>query len=270
MSQSQVLQAVVLGILQGLTEFLPISSSAHLILLPWLLGWEEMGLTFDIMLHTGTLLAILLYFRSDWKQLLRQLASLIRPKGEKRARVPLLEALLLGTLPALLAGWSLEEVIETHARTPAVTAFTLAAFGLFLWWADRRASGHRSLSGIGPLDGALVGLAQALALVPGVSRSAVTITAALLLGLGRADAARFSFLLSAPVLVLATLRGLYELLWLQVPQAGGSLPAVTGVVVSFLSGWICIHFFLRYLQSHSYLPFVLYRLVLALWILLLL
>jgi undecaprenyl-diphosphatase len=193
------MQAFFLGILQGITEFLPISSSAHLILLPWLVGWEAMGLTFDVVVHGGTLLALVIYFRQQWKEIgkqcLRVLMRRSAPSGSG-----LLGALVVGTLPAIAVGGLFEGVIETHLRAPGVTVLTLSLFGLLLGWADHQGSQLRSLESIRLRDGLLVGLAQAFALIPGVSRSGVTITATLMLGLNRADAARFSFLLGTPVI----------------------------------------------------------------------
>ena len=259
-------QAALLGILQGATEFLPISSSGHLLLVPWLLGWAPLGLTFDVLVHGGTLAAVLIYFIKEWKWLSKQSLKDILDQSTEQAR--LLGALVVGTLPAVLVGWLFEGVIVTYLRSPAVVVVTLSGFGLVLWWADRRGSQERELGSLGLRDGLLVGMAQALALIPGVSRSGVTISAALLLGVSRADAARFSFLLGTPLLMAATGRSLYGL-W----QAGSGaqhaiLPLVIGVIFSFSSGYLCIRYFLRFLQTRTYRPFVVYRLVLASFILL--
>ena len=261
-------QAALLGLLQGATEFLPISSSAHLLLMPWLLGWQPLGLTFDVLVHGGTLAAVVIYFIKEWKYLSRQSLKGLIDQSTEQAR--LLSALVIGTLPAVLVGWVFEGVIVTYLRSPAVVVVTLSGFGLVLWWADQRASQNRNLSSMGVREGLLVGMAQALALVPGVSRSGVTISAALLLGISRADAARFSFLLGTPLLVITTARSLYHLF-----QAGSGaryplLPLVVGVVFSFASGYLCIRYFLKFLQTRTYRPFVVYRLVLAAFILLLL
>ena len=256
------IQALFLGVLQGITEFLPISSSAHLILLPWLMGWEAMGLTFDVVVHGGTLLALVIYFRKDWKELGEQFLRFL-----KRPSVPpqsgLLGALVVGTLPAILVGALFQGVIEAHLRTPGVTVLTLSLFGLFLGWADHRGSQSRGLESIRLRDGLIVGLAQALALIPGISRSGVTITAILILGLNRADAARFSFLLGTPVIALATISRLYPLLGSSSNETGSFLTLLVGVIFSFVSGFLCIKYLLRFLQTHTYLPFVVYRLLLA-------
>ncbi|MCH7803006.1 MAG: undecaprenyl-diphosphatase UppP [Acidobacteria bacterium] len=256
------IQALFLGILQGITEFLPISSSAHLILLPWLAGWEAMGLTFDVVVHGGTLLALVIYFRQQWKEIGKQcLRFLMNPSVPPQSG--LLGALVVGTLPAILVGGLFEGFIENHLRTPGVTVLTLPLFGLLLGWADHQGSQSRDLKSIRLRDGLMVGLAQALALIPGVSRSGVTITAILMLGLNRADAARFSFLLGTPVIALATISRLY-LLWGSASNETGSfLTLLVGVIFSFVSGFLCIKYLLRFLQTRTYLPFVVYRFLLA-------
>ncbi len=256
------IQALFLGVLQGITEFLPISSSAHLILLPWLVGWKAMGLTFDVVVHGGTVLALVIYFREYWKDIGRQcLRFLMKPSVAPQSG--LLGALVVGTLPAILVGGLFQGVIEDHLRTPGVTALTLPLFGLLLGWADHRGSQSRGLESIRLRDGLIVGLAQSLALIPGVSRSGVTITVILMLGLNRADAARFSFLLGTPVIALATLSRLYLLWWSPSNESGSFLTLLVGVIFSFVSGFLCIKYLLRYLQTRTYLPFVVYRLLLA-------
>lgn len=256
------IQALFLGILQGITEFLPISSSAHLILLPWVVGWEAMGLTFDVMVHGGTLLALVIYFRQQWKEIGNQFLRIFMRRTAP-SESGLLGALVVGTLPAIVVGGLFEGLIENQLRTPEVTVFTLTLFGLLLGWADHQGSQSRGLESIGLRDGLIVGLAQALALIPGVSRSGVTITAALLLGLNRADAARFSFLLGTPVIALATISRLYLLWWSPGHEAGSFVPLLVGIMFSFISGLLCIRYLLRFLQTRTYLPFVVYRLLLA-------
>ncbi len=256
------IQALFLGILQGITEFLPISSSAHLILLPWLAGWEAMGLTFDVVVHGGTLLALVIYFRQQWKEIGKQfLRVLMRQSAPSESG--LLGAIAVGTLPAILVGGLFGGVIEDHLRTPGVTVLTLSLFGLLLGWADHQGSQSHSLESIRLRDGLIVGLVQALALIPGVSRSGVTITASLMLGLNRADAARFSFLLGTPVIALATISRLYLLWWSGSHAAGSFLPLLVGVIFSSISGFLCIKYLLRFLQTRTYLLFVVYRLLLA-------
>ncbi len=271
-------QSLVLGILQGLTEFLPISSSAHLILVPWLLGWPEMGLTFDVALHAGTLIAVVIYFRRELLELTRGFLLWLRGRisrqmpqsGETERSARLALAIIIGTIPAAIVAGLAGDEIEYYMRSPLVTVFTLTGFGLLLWFADRRGRHLRSLADISLIDGFIVGLAQTVALVPGVSRSGITITAALFLGLKRPDSARFSFLLGTPVIILAALKGAYDV-WRHAGDAGFSIaPFVLGIMVSTLCGFLCIKYFLRFLQSRSYLPFVVYRWLLACCILALL
>ncbi len=263
MLTDQIWQALILGVLQGLTEFLPISSSAHLILLPWIMDWTPLGLVFDVMVHGGTLMAILIYFRKEWKEFMWDFLSRVREARLFGRRDTPVDAVVVGTVPAVLVALAFRHAIEEYARTPLVTVVTLAVFGGLLLFADRRSRGRRTASSMRLRDGLLVGAAQALALIPGVSRSGVTITAALLVGCTRAEAARFSFLLAGPVLVLGTLDGLLTLLTAGPGEAVPFWPLLVGVVVSFLVGFLCIKYFIRFLQSHTFLPFVVYRLLLA-------
>ncbi|GAB4252489.1 MAG: undecaprenyl-diphosphate phosphatase [Acidobacteriota bacterium] len=257
---NEVVQAIILGILQGLTEFLPISSSAHLLLVPWLFGWESFGILFDVILHGGTLAAILLYFRSDWSAILRgALARLRSPQGKEVGGPEV--GILLGTIPAIVVALVFRSWIEDFARVPAVTAVTLTVFGVLLWWADRR-RGERGLGELTWQDALWIGVAQSLALVPGVSRSGITITAALWLGYRRDEAARFSFLLGGPIMFLGFGDALWE--WIQAPGNGvAAAPLAAGFATSFVVGFLCIKYFLDHLKRHGFMPFVLYRLALA-------
>ncbi len=265
MISEETLQGFLLGILQGLTEFLPVSSSGHLILVPWLLGWQPLGLIFDIVVHIGTLLAVLVYFRREWKQFL--VTAFERVLGRSRSRNSfLMDAILLGTIPAVVAGGLLKHVIEDYLRTPMVTASCLGLFGLLLWWTDRHGSKNRSLRSLTRKDGVLIGLAQVLALMPGVSRAGITLSAGLALGLNRSDAARFAFLLSAPIMALAGASAVYDLLSARTAEAAAGVADSTlllGVSSSFVSGILCIRFFLRFLEQRTLLPFVVYRFLLA-------
>ncbi|HSR67536.1 MAG TPA: undecaprenyl-diphosphate phosphatase [Acidobacteriota bacterium] len=265
MLQDPVVQALLLGILQGLTEFLPISSSGHLLLLPWLLGWKPMGLAFDVMLHVGTLAAVLVYFRRDWMRLAARLlgrtAEASAP-GRAREYTPTWGQIIAASLPAALAGAFLKDFIEQALRGPEVVVFNLIFFGLLLGLADLKGSQERGGEALGLRAALLIGLAQALALAPGVSRSGITITAALLLGFRRWDAARFSFIIATPLIAGAATLQSYELL----SSAQGSIAfgvLAAGMTAAALSGWLCIKYFLRYLQSASLMPFVLYRLALG-------
>ena len=259
---TDVIQALVLGVIQGVTEFLPISSSAHLLVIPWLLGWTHMGLTFDVVLHSGTLLALLVYFRREWRELLwwgssqaSELSCLVR----NRLRI----VLLIGTLPGVCVGIFLEDIIEHQLRNPMVTVVTLFCFGLFLWLADRLNRQTRNLKDISLRDGLIVGAAQALALMPGVSRSGITMTAGRLLGFSRAEAARFSFLLGTPIIALATLSRVKEVGSLGALDFSSILPFIVGVTISFVSGLLCIKYLLKFLKSRSYFSFAVYRVLLA-------
>lgn len=254
-----VWQAFVLGTLQGLTEFLPVSSSAHLALTPWVFGWPAPGLGFDLALHVGTLVALLWYFRREWADLLVGVVQLARTRrlDDVRSRRALL--ILLATIPAGVAGLLLEDLAETAFRAPIVTAIALILLGLILWGVDAVASQARTRASMTWRDALLIGLAQCLALVPGVSRSGATITAGRALGLERSDAAVFSFLMSMPIIVAAAA--------FKVPAAvrenGISLPLVVGVLAAALSSWLAIAVLLRYVTRHSYRAFAIYRLILG-------
>ena len=255
-----LLQIILLAILQGLTEFLPISSSAHLILLPLISGWQDQGLAFDVAVHLGTLSAVVWYFRHDlinmtrdWFMSLQQRASV----GDSR----LVWAVLLGTIPVGLAGLLFKDVIETSLRSPLVIAWATIGFGLVLWWADARSKHLRDEHSLGWKDILIIGLAQALALIPGTSRSGITMAAGLMLGLTRTAAARFSFLLSIPVIVLAG--GLHGLELLSSESAVDWNALLLGTLISAISAYLCIHFFLKLLERIGMLPFVIYRLVLG-------
>lgn len=252
-------QIVVLAIIQGITEFLPISSSGHLILVPYFADWPDQGLDFDLAVHIGTLLAIVVYFRAtlvtmavDW---LKSVAAR-REIGHSR----LAWAVLFGTVPAGVVGLLFRDAIETTLRSPVTVAFTTIGFGVLLGIADRM-KGTRDEHGMRWHDVLMIGCAQALALVPGTSRSGVTITAALFKGLTRDAAARFSFLLAVPVMTAA---GLAEAL--HVATNGASLqvgPMLLGLAVSAVTGFACIHYFLKWLTRFGLLPYVVYRLALG-------
>ena len=254
------IHTVMLALLQGLTEFLPISSSAHLILMPRLLGWTDQGLAFDVAVHVGTLAAVVTYFRHDISRLLLAwLQSCARRQVSDDARLAWF--VLLGTLPAALAGLLLHDVIETWLRSPLVIALTTIGFGLLLGVADWRGRQQRSETGLRLMDVVWIGLAQALALIPGTSRSGITMTAGLALGLTRSAAARFSFLLSVPLIIMA---GGYETLQLlQQPEQVAWDELVLGTGVAAASAYLCIHLFLRLIERIGMLPFVIYRLVLG-------
>lgn len=252
-------QIVVLAVVQGLTEFLPISSSAHLILVPVLTDWHDQGLAFDVAVHVGTLLAVVAYFRDDLLRMARDWLKSFRGESSPDAR--LAWAVLIGTVPAALAGLLFKDPIETYLRSPLVIATTTIVFGLLLWWADARGRRTRDEHTVGWRDVLIIGCAQALALIPGTSRSGVTMTAGLAMGLTRKAAARFSFLLSIPIILLA---GGYQSLQLatQAEQADWGV-MLTGVLLSGVSAYLCIHLFLKLLDRVGMLPFVIYRLLLG-------
>jgi undecaprenyl-diphosphatase len=255
-----IFQIVVLAVLQGVTEFLPVSSSAHLILVPVLTAWEDQGLGFDIAVHAGTLLAVVVYFRKD---LALMAIDWGRSLATRQVTPParLAWGVLLATIPVGLAGITLKEFVEGHLRSPLVIAVGLIAFGLLLGWADWRRRGELDVFSLSWLGMLLIGCAQALALFPGTSRSGITITAALLLGLNREAAARFSFLLSIPVIFLA---GGLQLVDLLLSAAAPDWNAIIlGVLLSAVSAFVCIHYFLAFIRRIGMQPFVVYRIVLG-------
>lgn len=254
------LHALVLAFIQGLTEFLPISSSGHLVLVPVLLGWEDQGLAFDVATHVGTLAAVVFYFRHELWPMIRDALGTLRG-GARSRESDLAWFVVLGTIPAVVFGGLFGGYISTALRSPLVIAATTAGFGVLLWVADARGSNQRPESSIGWRDALIVGLAQALALVPGTSRSGITITAALFLGLERQAAARFSFLLSIPVILAATC---YESLKLaRSPVPADWLALSLGTLVSGVVAYLTIRGFIALLGRIGLAPFAIYRLLLA-------
>jgi undecaprenyl-diphosphatase len=254
------LHAIMLALVQGLSEFLPISSSAHLILLPRLLGWADQGLAFDVAVHVGTLAAVIAYFRHDVACLLCAWGKSC-VKRQLNADAQLAWLVLLSTVPVAVCGLMFHDIIKDHLRSPLVIAATTIGFGLLLGLSDVRGRKTRTEDTLTVTDALWIGLAQALALIPGTSRSGITMTAALALGLTRSAAARFSFLLSVPVILMA---GGYESLqlWQQAePVAWASL--VLGTVAAGASAYLSIHFFMQLIEKVGMLPFVVYRLLLG-------
>jgi len=262
-----LLNAIILGVVQGLGEPLPISSSGHLILVPWLLGWPEHSLTFDVALHGGTALAIIVYFWQDWTQLAVAFLGSIRDRsirGDFHRRMAWY--IVAASIPGAAGGVILEQKIEEALRAPWLVAILLMLMGLAMLWADHHSTHRRSLSGMTLRDAVIIGLAQALALAPGTSRSGVTITAALLLQMNRSDAARFSFLLSGPIVAGAFLYKMAGLVHQGFP-AEEQIPFVAGIVVAAVVGYIAIRFLLGYLQKRSLNIFVGYRLAMGMLVL---
>lgn len=253
-------QLIILAIVQGLTEFLPISSAAHLILLPALAGWADQGLAFDVAVHVGTLIAVVTYFRRELAAMAGAWTdSVIHRRQTRDSR--LAWGILLATIPVGLGGLLFNDVVEHHLRSPLVIAATTIGFGLLLWWADHHGRRERSEYELGWRDVLLIGLAQMIALIPGTSRSGITLTVGLMLGMTRQGAARFSFLLSIPVIVLAG--G-----WQAVEVVRGASPIpwtgmIVGVLVSGLVAYWTIHFFMQLLDRIGLMPFVVYRLLLG-------
>ena len=255
-----LLQIVILAVVQGLTEFLPISSSAHLILVPILTSWADQGLSFDIAVHLGSLFAVVTYFRHDLAVMGRDWSrSLISRQTVGDSR--LAWGVLLGTIPVGLAGLACKGLVGDEWRSPVVIAFSLIGFGLLLAWSDWKHGNGRDEHTLSWRDIAIIGCAQALALIPGTSRSGITITAALFLGLSREAASRFSFLLSIPVIVLAM--GLEIVTLLRGDEAVEWLSLGLGALLSGISAYLCIHYFLAFIRRMGMQPFVIYRLLLG-------
>jgi undecaprenyl-diphosphatase len=254
-------EAIVLGIVQGLTEFLPISSTAHLRIVPAFAGWEDPGAAFTAVVQLGTMAAVLLYFRDElWKIARALLVGLRDPEARRTLDFRLGVYIILGTIPIGIFGLIFKDQIETGARNLTLIGCTLIVLGLLLLAAEKVASHTRDLASLNARDGVVMGLAQACALVPGVSRSGSTITAGLFLGLKRVDAARYSFLLSVPAVVLS---GLFELRHVGEGQGAAAVPTLIATLVAFGVGYASIAFLLRYLGNHSTAVFVAYRVILG-------
>jgi undecaprenyl-diphosphatase len=260
------LQITFLAFIQGLTEFLPISSSGHLILLPQLLGWPDQGLAFDVAVHLGTLLAVTTYFRRDVRHMAQDWThSLFTRKVTSNSR--LAWAVIWATIPAVALGLVINQGLEAALRNPILIAATTIGFGALLWWADIRGKQTRDEHSLSYRDIAILGFSQALALIPGTSRSGITMTAGLLVGLTREAAARFSFLLSIPIIAGAGTLKLADLLAYQGPIQWNAL--LGGLVISAITAWVVIALFLKWIQRLGMAPFAWYRFVLGgvlLWI----
>jgi undecaprenyl-diphosphatase len=254
-----VFQAIVLGLVQGLTELLPVSSSAHLALTPYFLGWQDPGLSFDVALHIGTLLAIVWYFRAEWIDMIASAWRIARTRRVETVHDRRLVYLIVATTPAGIGGVLLNDLAKSTFRSPYVIGTTLIVLGLLLWVVDRRSPRSRMIEEITLRDAIVVGCAQVLALVPGVSRSGSTITAGRLMHLDRPSAARFSFLMSMPITLAAVV--------FEAPEAlraeGLSVPLLAGVAAAAVSSWLAITVLLRYVSKHSFGIFALYRVLLA-------
>ncbi len=256
-------QAVVLGIIQGLSEFLPISSSAHLALAPWLLGWEDPGLAFDVALHFGTLLAVLWYFRAEWAALVRAAFGIMttgRIETPEKRRVMYL---ILATIPGAVGGYLLQEQAATSFRSPQLIGITVIVVGIVLWLVDKLVDQRRVLGEMRWIDALLIGLSQAVALIPGVSRSGATMTTSRGLRFDRESAAEFSFLMSMPIIVAAIVMEGPKAL----AESGLTNEIMSGVAASAISGWLAISVLMRYVSRHSYGIFAFYRVVFGIGVL---
>ena len=252
------LQILVLACIQGLTEFLPISSSAHLIVVPVLTGWPDQGLAFDVAVHVGSLAAVLIYFRNDFSAMLRE--GLRRP-SEVGAHGRVGWLVVVASIPLGVVGLAVDARLSESLRDPVVIAAATIGFGLLLLFADRSGTKRRRMESIGLRDAIVVGCAQAIALIPGTSRAGITMTAGLLVGLTPSAAARFSFLLSVPAILMA---GGYKTLQLAAGASDAQWPALAvGAFVTAVCAYACIHAFLRLVERIGFAPFVAYRLVLG-------
>jgi len=254
------IQIIILAVVQGLTEFLPISSSAHLILVPVIFKWPDQGLAFDVAVHVGSLTAVMIYFRHEIQRMTKDwVASLVERKmvGESG----LAWAVILGTIPAGLCGLVFNDYIENNLRSAFIIATTTIGFALLLWYADAKGKQNRSEHTIRMKDVVIIGLMQALALIPGTSRSGITITAGLLLGLSRDAAARFSFLLSIPLILAGGGLKTKELIESTSPVDWQAI--IVGTALSAVSAYLCIHYFLKLINQVGMMPFIVYRLILG-------
>ncbi len=261
------LQALVMGIVQGLTEFLPVSSSGHLIIVPALLGWTDPfinSLEFSVMLHIGTLVALLIYFRSDWLRLVPAGFAAIRDRsfGEDPDR-RLAWLIAAATVPAIIAGVLFNDIIEKNVRQIGLVALMLVVGGAILWLAERNGRQTRSIAGLTFPAAVGIGAAQAIALIPGISRSGISISAGLFAGLDRESAARFSFLMATPVTALAAAYEARKLFSGETGLAIAVTPLIVGMVASLIAGLVAIGVLLRFVRSHSFDVFVAYRVLLA-------
>ncbi|HPN54712.1 MAG TPA: undecaprenyl-diphosphate phosphatase [Candidatus Moranbacteria bacterium] len=259
-----VFQSIILGVVQGLGEFLPISSTAHLILAPYFFGWSDPGLSFDVALHVGTLIAVVAFFWRDWitilKLALQEISNFeFQISNSEEYPSQLVWLLIAASVPGAIFGFFLDDYAEQMLRHPLIIAFTLSVVGLILFLVDKFANHKKEIKNMSFKDAILIGLSQAVAIIPGVSRSGATMTTGLALGLSREQAARFSFLLSTPIIFGAAIFKIPELL-----KTGITLPIVLGILAAAVSGYLAIKYMLRFIQKVGYAPFFWYRLALAL------
>ena len=257
-----IFQAIILGVIQGLSEFLPISSSAHLALTPWLFGWQQPGLAFDVALHLGTLIALVWFFWQEWVKLTRAFFSIVRKGRVETESERQFAFVTVATIPGGLAGYFLQTQAKTVFRAPALIGTMLIVMGVVLWAVDRYARQDRGLATMAWRDAILIGLGQMFAIVPGVSRSGSTITAGRALGFSREAAAVFSFIMSLPIITAAVVfEGRHAI------ENGVTAPLVAGVIAAAVSGWLAISVLLKFVARNSYGVFAAYRLVVGVGIL---
>ncbi len=263
----ETLQIVILALVQGLTEFLPISSSAHLILTPVVFGWRDQGLAFDVAVHLGSLSAVMWYFRREVAAMSVDFFRAMTPESEVTADGRLAWMIVLSTVPVVIFGLLMKGLVETDLRAPLVIAATTILFGLYLWWFDVKGARRRDEYSIRWRDALIIGLMQAIAIIPGTSRSGITMAAGLMLGLTREAASRYSFLLSIPTIAMSGVLVTADLVKAAEPVDWNAL--LLGAILSFLAAWACIALFLKVIERIGMFPFVLYRLLLGVLILLL-
>lgn len=255
-----LLQSLILGAVQGITEFFPVSSTAHLVLIPWLFSWKDQGLPFNVALHVGSLAAILFYFRHDWIKIISEfIRGLFKGSFEGLPEGKLGMYLIIATVPGAVSGLVFEDMAAGLLRHPIYIASSLALFGVFLYLADRYSTCTKTVKDMNLTDCIIVGVSQALAIIPGVSRSGVTITGAMLMNYKRDEAARFSFLMAAPLITGA---GVFEARRLEADYVM-SVPFIAGVLASAVFAFLAIKYLLRLVRHRSYIAFVIYRMVIA-------
>lgn len=262
------LNILLLSFVQGLTEFLPISSSAHLILLPRIFGFRDQGLAFDVSVHLGSLLAVVIYFRLEITMILRDFLQSLTPGGKRTENSRIAWMIILATVPIVIIGAAFKSIVETDLRSLIVIAATTILFGLLLYWFDVKGRKTRDEYSVRGKDALIIGLFQTLAIIPGTSRSGITITAGLMLGLTREAASRFSFLLAIPTILMSG--GLVTLDLVQADSPVNWNELLFGAALSFISAYLCIHYFLKLIERIGMLPFVIYRLILGMALILLL
>ncbi|MCB4791601.1 MAG: undecaprenyl-diphosphatase UppP [Elusimicrobia bacterium] len=251
----EVIQAVVLGLVQGFTEFLPVSSSGHLIVIPWIFKWNDLGATFDVALHLGTLISLVFYFWRDWIEIIR------------RWKEPFLWLIAVGCVPAAVFGYKFEKTFETVFRSPLLVAVFMISMGLLMWLAELRGKKNKDMESLNLGDTLFIGFAQVLALMPGVSRSGITITAGIFSGFKRESAARFSFLLAMPITFGAGLLKLKHVMEFGIPKDEYRV-FLSGILFATISGFLAIKYLLKFLQKHSLYVFIWYRMIVGLAVLL--